>query len=122
MPGLHPHNPKINYQLAPNATNNRTTEKCVVFAPPGYRVCCRPPTRRNQVIRRWMKASLISAGLLAFAVASAPAQEASGRIAGTVTDAESGRPLAGAQVYLDGTTVGVLTSSEGRYTLANVRP
>jgi TonB-linked SusC/RagA family outer membrane protein len=69
-----------------------------------------------------MNASLITAGLFAFAVVSAAAQEGNGRIVGTVTDAESGRPLSGAQVYLDGTTLGVLTSSEGRYTLPNVRP
>jgi TonB-linked SusC/RagA family outer membrane protein len=67
-------------------------------------------------------AGLLYVGLCAGMVASAAAQQATGRITGLVTDQESGRPLTGVQVYLDGTTIGTLTSNEGRYSIANVRP
>ncbi|MFL5581924.1 MAG: SusC/RagA family TonB-linked outer membrane protein, partial [Gemmatimonadaceae bacterium] len=52
----------------------------------------------------------------------AAAQTATGTITGTVTDAASGQPIASVQVQVVGTTTGALTSTEGRYTLRNVRP
>jgi len=42
-----------------------------------------------------------------------------GTITGQVTD-QAGNPLAGAQVFVQGTNIGALTDAEGRYRLANV--
>src|SRR5262245_43666422 len=60
-------------------------------------------------------------GLLLASVASVAAQGTAGRIIGVVTDEDTGRPLSGVQIYLDGTTIGTLTSNEGRYVLATLR-
>ena len=45
-----------------------------------------------------------------------------GTILGVVNDAESGQGLDGAQVHIQGTSVGVLTDSLGRFTLGQVVP
>jgi hypothetical protein len=45
-----------------------------------------------------------------------------GKIAGKVTDAENGEPLAGANVVIQGTTMGAATDSEGDYFIINVPP
>lgn len=45
-----------------------------------------------------------------------------GRIAGNVVDAQTGRPLSGAQVMVEGTGIGTLTDLDGRYLLVNVPP
>ncbi len=57
--------------------------------------------------------------LLAF---SMPASAQSGKITGIVTDQQTGEPLAGAQVFLEGTGLGQLTNDDGRYFLVNVEP
>ena len=57
--------------------------------------------------------------LIALALATAPALAQTGSVTGTVRDA-SGQPLAGAQVSVDGTTIGGLSSDAGRYLLNNV--
>jgi len=43
-----------------------------------------------------------------------------GTVRGTVTDAQSGEPISGAQVSVRGTGIGMITNSEGAYVLANV--
>ena len=43
------------------------------------------------------------------------AQAQTGTVSGLVTEAGSGRPLASAQVYIEGTALGTLTNSSGRY-------
>jgi len=48
-----------------------------------------------------------------------PAQ-AQGTIVGRVTEVESGAPLPGANVLVEGTTIGVSTDRNGRFTLRNV--
>jgi len=45
-----------------------------------------------------------------------------GTIAGRVTDARSGQPVVGAQVFIPGTGIGGLTDRDGRYALVNVSP
>ena len=57
--------------------------------------------------------------LVAVARATAPVLAQTGTVTGTVQDA-SGRPLAGAQVSIEGTTIGGLSSDAGRYLLNNV--
>ncbi|MBI4540642.1 MAG: TonB-dependent receptor [Gemmatimonadetes bacterium] len=60
---------------------------------------------------------LVALGLLASRSASA---QAVGSVTGVVTDQQSGQPLAGVQVFLEGTGRGVLTQENGRYFLINV--
>ena len=62
---------------------------------------------------------LVSACALGLAtVASAQ----SGKIAGTVTDAETGDPFPGVNVRIEGTTQGASTDVDGRYAIIGVRP
>lgn len=56
--------------------------------------------------------------LLAFLASGAEAQQ--GAIAGQVVDAQNAQPVAGAQVYIQGTQFGTLTGDNGRYRLAGV--
>ena len=60
-----------------------------------------------------------SAVVLGCAVTALAAQEATGKIEGTVTD-QSGAPIASAQVTLVGTAFGSLTSERGYYFMNNV--
>lgn len=52
--------------------------------------------------------------------ASPASSQATGKIIGQVTDAESGQPIAGAVVQVVGTNVGNITNQEGRYFLNEV--
>lgn len=59
---------------------------------------------------------LLLMGILAMmALVSIHAQER--EINGVVTDAETGEPLIGVNVSVEGTTVGTITSADGTYTL-----
>lgn len=60
--------------------------------------------------------------LLCAAAVPALARAQVGRIAGIVTDAQSGQPIEGVQVYLKGTGYGAVTRANGRYFLINVPP
>ncbi|MGH7476483.1 MAG: SusC/RagA family TonB-linked outer membrane protein [Longimicrobiales bacterium] len=64
------------------------------------------------------KLPLLVAALMVFAAAPALAQ--TGTVSGTVRNAETGEPLASAQVSLEGTAHGTLTQSNGRFLLLNV--
>lgn len=57
-----------------------------------------------------------------FAVAVPTAEAQTGKLTGVVTDAQSGVPLEGAQLILQGTGITALTGSNGRYFLVNVPP
>ena len=67
---------------------------------------------------RTMLGALVLAGTLVGAQ-SAGAQE-TGRIMGLVRSSENQRPLSGAQVFIQGTQMGALTNTEGRYLILNV--
>ena len=73
-------------------------------------------------LRSWIGAAsgVALALTLAFAPIDAAAQQSTGVIAGTVTDGASQRPLESAQVFIEGTGIGALTNSSGRYILLNV--
>ncbi|NND70265.1 MAG: helix-turn-helix domain-containing protein [Rhodothermales bacterium] len=45
-----------------------------------------------------------------------------GKVAGVVSDADSGQPLPGATVSVDGTTLGTVSDSQGRYTIIGITP
>lgn len=45
-----------------------------------------------------------------------------GRLTGVVTDRQTGQPIAGAQVVVDGTGRGALTQENGRYFILNLQP
>ena len=61
---------------------------------------------------------VLLAALLLWGPQQVQAQEV-GTITGTVTEAGSERPMVGAQVYLEGTTIGALTNARGVYTIDN---
>ncbi|MFB0516091.1 MAG: carboxypeptidase-like regulatory domain-containing protein, partial [Candidatus Neomarinimicrobiota bacterium] len=63
----------------------------------------------------------LTAGFFLFAVNSLLAIE-SGKIAGKVYDAETNQPLPGANVVIEGTTLGAATDMDGNYFILNVRP
>lgn len=65
--------------------------------------------------------SVVLFGLL---VVSPPtyAQITGGKLTGVVTDASTARPLATAQVFVEGTGLGALTQDNGRYFIVNVPP
>ncbi|PIP12868.1 MAG: TonB-dependent receptor, partial [bacterium (Candidatus Stahlbacteria) CG23_combo_of_CG06-09_8_20_14_all_40_9] len=45
-----------------------------------------------------------------------------GKITGTITDAETGEALPGANVIIEGTTMGAATNLEGYYVILNIPP
>lgn len=63
---------------------------------------------------------LVTGLALALAATSASAQNS--RVVGRVVDAQSGRPLAGAQVMVDGTRLGALAGVDGRYLIRMAPP
>ncbi len=78
-----------------------------------------PPARGWMRMRRSLSPGLCLAvaGLLALA---APAAGQSGSVIGTVVSSGSLRPLAGAQVYAEGTDRGTVTDANGRFALTGL--
>lgn len=63
---------------------------------------------------------LVLAAAVTFGLAEdGSAQSGTGRVTGRVMDAESGRPLAGAQIAIPGTSIGTLSGVDGRYVLSS---
>ena len=56
-------------------------------------------------------------GLISALFAAEPALAQAGRITGTVTSTEGAAPVPGAQVHVQGTSVGAVTRDDGRYTI-----
>ncbi|HOT95623.1 MAG TPA: TonB-dependent receptor [bacterium] len=67
---------------------------------------------------RLLKGSLI----LVFSLACGLLAGTTGKLTGTVTDAESGGPLPGVNVVIEGTSYGAVTNIEGHYTIINLPP
>ena len=59
--------------------------------------------------------------LALWAVLAASASAQTGKISGTVTDAETGLPVPGAQILIEELRTGGVTTVDGEYTLLNVR-
>lgn len=70
---------------------------------------------------RW-KATLLAAAFIAALVPASAQAQATGTIEGRVTEQGSGRPLAGAQVFVAGTTVGTVSAANGTYRILGVPP
>lgn len=62
--------------------------------------------------------AVVAAAWLLFGASPASAQQ--GAITGAVTDAGTGDPVSGAQVFVEGTEMGTLTSQDGSYRLEGV--
>ncbi len=60
--------------------------------------------------------------LLALIMLSFSVNAQTGTLSGTITDAQTGEPLIGATVILEGTTQGDATNAEGRYLIDNIQP
>ncbi len=75
--------------------------------------------------RNWLAVSLrngaggLCLALMAGLAFASAAEAQTGTVTGQVTDAASGRPLESAQVYIEGTALGTLTNSTGRYLFVN---
>ncbi|HHM24243.1 MAG TPA: TonB-dependent receptor, partial [Bacteroidetes bacterium] len=63
---------------------------------------------------------LLPAALFLLLVFSAAAFAADHRIEGTVTDSQTGQPLVGANIFLEGTTIGTTSDANGHYVLTGV--
>ena len=67
-----------------------------------------------------MSARILLLLLVGMLPAAIPVQAQQGQVTGVVTDAESAEPIEAAQVYIEGTSIGILTDSIGRFVLNNV--
>jgi TonB-linked SusC/RagA family outer membrane protein len=67
----------------------------------------------------WLSALAIAAALLLLPGA---ALAQTGTVSGTVVDAQTGDPVSGAQVSIEGTRRGTLSGEDGSYTVTDVRP
>lgn len=66
-----------------------------------------------------IKLLLVMSLLLAIAAASGHASVV-GKITGTITDANTGEPIPGATISVEGTTMGAMAGLDGNYTILNV--
>lgn len=73
----------------------------------------------NQDVRRLYHLSL-AAGVILLAITGAANAQATGNIAGRVTDASSNQPVASAQIQVVGTTRGAVTNETGAYRIASI--
>ena len=64
--------------------------------------------------------ALLAVSVLASMATASPVLAQDGRITGVVRSSETQRPLQGAQVFIQGTRIGGLTNTEGRYLIQNV--
>ncbi len=71
-------------------------------------------------MRKWIVCTTAAFMLALASVVPASAQQQTGRVIGLVVDAETGQPLVGAQVNVEGTTIGMLANNDGRFLLQNV--
>ena len=58
-------------------------------------------------------AALAALALVAGTATAAAQETAGGRIQGTITDSETGEPLVGAEVFVQGTQIGTLSDLDG---------
>lgn len=74
------------------------------------------------MLRRILQVFTIALILVCLEALSAPAWAQDGKLAGTVTEAEGGKPLPGVNVVLIGTQQGTATKGDGSYTIIGITP
>ncbi|MDZ7290633.1 MAG: TonB-dependent receptor [candidate division KSB1 bacterium] len=74
------------------------------------------------VFTDWLKFSLLAIFVFALGWCTPSQAGTTGKIAGRVTDAESGEALPGANVVIEETTLGAATDLNGNYVILNVPP
>ncbi len=80
-------------------------------------------TRRFHSVHLWSRRLLVLAvALIAASVFPRIASAQTGKLTGVATDASTGQPLEGVQIFLPGTGYGSITGSSGRYFILNVPP
>ncbi|MEN9816953.1 MAG: hypothetical protein RLZ32_833, partial [Gemmatimonadota bacterium] len=70
--------------------------------------------------RRWWLLATLLVAAIAAPITTAQAQ--TGKLTGVVTDAESGKPVEGVAVVVQGTTLGATTNASGRYFIIQIPP
>jgi hypothetical protein len=70
--------------------------------------------RERKLFSGWVRGGVL---IILFSLAFSPVAEAAvtGKIAGIVTDAETGEPLPGANVLIEGTALGAATNADGYF-------
>jgi hypothetical protein len=68
-------------------------------------------------MKRWLIANLLILLIVQISVAAI-----SGKITGVITDAQTGQPLSGANIMLEGTDMGSFSDDDGFYVVLNVPP
>ncbi len=76
----------------------------------------------NRTFIRPALLTMALATLLPLFMAAPALAQTTGKIAGVVTDSESGTPLPGVNVFIEGTTQGTATNFDGQYTIIGVSP
>lgn len=76
------------------------------------------PARRGAGPRAWLCAAVVAAAALA---AAPPAAAQQGELSGVVVETQSQRPVAGAQVTVQGQTRSAVTDPEGRFRITGVQ-
>ena len=72
------------------------------------------------IVRRCRGRSAVVAALTLLVGPAWAAAQQVGTVVGSVTDVRTGRSLAGAQVFVPGSSAGALSGSDGRYLLTGV--
>ena len=70
----------------------------------------------------WRRIVVAFAVALVALVVPSTGRAQTGKIAGTVTDAATGEPIAGVQIFVRGTTAGAVSQANGRYFIVSVPP
>ena len=74
----------------------------------------------RQIRQQFVVKAAVLAAIALFAPRIAAAQ--TGKLTGVVTDAQSGQPIEGVQIQVQGTGLGALTQANGRYVIISVPP
>ncbi|HET6340689.1 MAG TPA: TonB-dependent receptor [Gemmatimonadota bacterium] len=75
---------------------------------------------RNQVRKPIVRFVCLAVGLAAFLAPGTAFGQTTGKVIGTVTDQDTGQPLVGAQIVVDGTNLGNVTNEDGYFFINNV--
>lgn len=83
-------------------------------------VNCIPATLKNQTISRILQNAIF--GMLLILILNSNTFAAIGSIEGTIFDKKTRETLVGAQVVLEGTSIGAVTNFDGHFLIDNIKP